>query len=54
MPITEEIFALAEKLLEATAVKFATFREYCADLMKYQSETHPEFRNEQIAVTSAV
>ena len=34
--------------------KFATFREYCTDLLKYQSEKHPEFAKDQIVAASAV
>jgi hypothetical protein len=48
--VLEELWQIKHEL----SSKFATFREYCADLMKYQSETHPEFTNEQIAVTSTV
>ena len=48
--VLDELWQIKQEL----SSKFATFREYCADLLKYQSEKHPEFTNEQIVTASAV
>ena len=48
--VLEELWQIKQEL----SSKFATFREYCADLLKYQSEKHPEFTNEQIVTASSV
>jgi hypothetical protein len=39
--VLEELWQIKEEL----SSKFSTFREYCADLLKYQAEHHPEFAN---------
>jgi hypothetical protein len=37
--VLEELWQIKEEL----SSKFSSFREYCADLLKYQAEHHPEF-----------
>ena len=39
--VLEELWQIKEEL----SSKFSTFREYCADLLKYQAEHRPEFAN---------
>ena len=48
--VLDELWQIKQEL----SSKFATFREYCADLLKYQSEKHPEFTKDQIVAASAV
>ena len=48
--VLEELWQIKQEL----SSKFATFREYCADLLKYQSEKHPEFKKDQIVAATAV
>ena len=47
--VLEELWQIKEEL----SSKFSTFREYCADLMKYQAEHHPEFSSQHIECAAA-
>lgn len=42
--VMEELWQIKEEL----SSKFSSFREYCADLLKYQAERHPEFTSQHV------
>ena len=47
--VLEELWQIKEEL----ASKFSSFREYCADLLKYQAEHHPEFTSQTMEGAAA-
>jgi hypothetical protein len=42
--VLEELWQIKEELYS----KFSSFREYCADLLKYQAEHYPEFSSQHV------
>ena len=42
--VLEELWQIKEEL----SSKFSSFSEYCADLLKYQAERHPEFTSQHV------
>ena len=44
LDVMEELWQIKQEL----SSRFSTFREFCADLLKYQAERHPEFASGQV------